>query len=86
MSLIYCIALDEDQLWIRHIHWRTIEKVLRNNPESLPAIIKGANDSVKIDAGILIVDNKRSIILSSQSAIPNPNQSVFQWVDLDLNI
>ena len=65
MSYVHLIIAKDDNLYLVNVHYRTAMKVLEN-PEKVLPLLK----SRFLDAGYLVVDLNRQVIVNGQNAFP----------------
>jgi len=65
MSYVHLIIAKDDNLYLVNVHYRTAMKVLEN-PEKVLPLLKPRF----LDAGYLVVDLNRQVIVNGQNAFP----------------
>lgn len=66
MSYVHLIIAKDDSIYFVNVHYRTAMKLLENGIDSVLPLLKPHF----LDAGYLLVDLNRQVIVNGQSAFP----------------
>ncbi len=66
MSYVHLIIAKDDSIYFVNVHYRTAMKLLENGIDSILPLLKPHF----LDAGYLLVDLNRQVIVNGQSAFP----------------
>ncbi len=66
MSFVHLIIAKDDNIYLVNLHYRTAMKLLENGIDSVLPLLKPRF----LDAGYLLVDLNRQVVVNGQSAFP----------------
>ena len=87
MSFITLILIEKDDIKIIPEHYNTIIRIMNNDFKNTRCYTKNIEDPIFLDAGYLLVDREKRVIVNCQNAFArqhvHPNFSKeWLWIEL----